>query len=112
VDPVRISSLTDFGTAEEVAAKVVLAEVNRDGVFKVKLMEDPVAVQGGDDSVTTTFYQLNYLSSGKRGEKRFVAKFYVQNQKLFALTAQCKEENYASVKEGMLEAVKSFRIVQ
>lgn len=109
VDPVRITSLTEFGTAEEVAAKVVLAEVNRDGVFSVKLMEDPVSLQ---DQNGSTFYQLNYLSSGKRGDKRFVAKFYVQNQKLFALTAQCKEENYASVKQGMLEAVKSFRIVQ
>lgn len=107
VDPVRIPSLTDFGTPEEVAAKVVLAEVNRDGVFDVKLMNDPVSVL--DDGIT--FYQLNYLSTGKRGAKRYIAKFYIENQKLFALTAQCKEENYKSVKQGMIQAVNSFRIV-
>ena len=109
VDPVRIESLAEFGTAEQVAAKVVLAEVNRDGVFDVKLAEDPVSVFDGSGR---TFYQLNYISNGKRGSKRFVAKFYVQNQMLLALTAQCKEENFASNKLSILEAVDSFRIIQ
>jgi PsbP len=112
VDPVRISSLAEFGTAEQVAAKVVLAEVNRDGVLEVKLLEDPISgeiqIDGGS---TTMFYQLNYLSSGKRGNKRNIAKFYVQNQKLFALTAQCKEENYDMVQGTMLAAVRSFRVL-
>jgi PsbP len=112
VDPVRISSLTEFGTAEEVAARVVLAEVSRDGVFDVKLLEDPISgVVSIDSGSTTTYYQLNYLSSGKRGEKRYIAKFYIQNQKLLAFTAQCKEESYPIVQQGMLEAVQSFRIV-
>ena len=55
VDPVRIDSLIDFGTPEEVAAKVVLAEVNRDGVLEVKLSEDPIsgtARLNGDTSTT------------------------------------------------------------
>lgn len=111
VDPVRITSLAEFGTAEQVAAKVVLAEVNRDGVLEVKLLEDPLSgeiqIDGGS---STMFYQLNYLSSGKRGNKRNIAKFYVQNQKLFALTAQCKEENYEMVQGTMLAAVRSFRV--
>lgn len=110
VDPVRINSLTEFGTPEEVAAKVVLAEVNRDGVFDVKLMQDPVSKQD-DKSNDTTFYQLNYLSSGKRGDKRFVAKFYIQNQKLYALTAQCKEADYGALEPEMLAAVASFRVL-
>jgi PsbP len=112
VDPVRISTLTEFGTAEQVAAKVLLAEVNRDGVLDVKLLEDPVSdeiqVDGG---ARTIFYQLNYLSSGKRGNKRNIAKFYVQNQKLFALTAQCKEESYEMARGTMLAAVRSFRVL-
>lgn len=101
VDPVRIASLADFGTPEEVAAKVVLAEVNRDGVFDVTLMKDPVAGDG--------FYLLNYLSEGKRGRKRFVAKFYITKQKLYAMTAQCKEDDYTAFEKEIAEAVDSFQ---
>ena len=105
MDPVRIESLRQFGTPEEVAAKVVLAEVNRDGVFDVTLMEDPVA---GPDA---SYYQLNYQSKGKRGNKRFVAKFFIQKQMLYALTAQCKEDNYATLSKEMLQAAESFRVL-
>lgn len=104
VDPLRISKLSDFGTPEQVAAKVVTAEVNRDGVFEVKLMEDPLSASDA------SYYQLNYRSSGKRGVKRYVAKFYVENQMLYALTAQCKEENYESAKADIFAAVESFRV--
>ena len=105
VDPVRIESLRQFGTPEEVAAKVVLAEVNRDGVFDVTLVEDPVA--GPDNS----FYLLNYLSQGKRGNKHFLAKFYIQNKKLYALTAQCKEDDYKDLKAEMRKAADSFKVL-
>lgn len=104
VDPVRITSLAEFGTAEQVAAKVVLAEVNRDGVFDVTLMEDP-------KNDANKYYQLNYRSSGKRGVKRFVAKFFIRNNFLFALTAQCQEESYEALKDELLVAVDSFQIV-
>ena len=108
VDPLRINSLEAFGTPEEVAAKVVTAEVNRDRVFDVKLMEDPVS---GTTTSSKMFYQLNYPSSGKRGQKRFVAKFFIENQKLYALTAQCKEEDYERLRPELLQAVRSFRVV-
>lgn len=105
VDPVRIDSLRQFGTPEQVAAKVVLAEVNRDGVFDVTLMEDPIA---GPDNI---FYQLNYQSKGKRGTKRFITKFYIQKQKLYALTAQCKEDDYKDLEAEMRKAADSFRLI-
>ena len=105
VDPVRIESLRQFGSPEEVAAKVVLAEVNRDGVSDVVLMEDPVA--GPDDA----YYQLNYQSKGKRGTKRFVSKFFIEKQKLYALTAQCKEDDFKALESEMLKAADSFRVL-
>ena len=112
VDPVRIASLKDFGTPQEVAAKVVLAEVNRDGVLDVKLMEDPYSGSNSSGEDDDLYYQLNYLSSGKRGDKRFVAKFYIHDQKLYALTAQCREADYnAALRQEMRAAVESFRVV-
>ena len=113
VDPVRIESLIDFGTPEEIAAKVVLAEVNRDGVLEVKLLDDPVSgtVRLNDDNTSTTYYQLNYVSNGKRGRKRYIAKFYVQNHMLLALTAQCKDDTYESIQKNMNNAVTSFQVI-
>jgi PsbP len=112
IDPVRINSLQQFGTAEEVAAKVVLAEVNRDGVLDVTLMQDAYASPASSNELSSSsFYQLNYQSKGTRGTKRFVTKFYVYQQKLYALTAQCKEEDYASVEKELLQAVDSFRLL-
>lgn len=117
VDPLRIGSLPEFGTPEQVAAKVVLAEVNRDGVFDVTLMEDPLAGGGSSDSSDDDdhddllFYQLNYRSNGKRGVKRYVAKFYIRDQKLFALTAQCNEASYEARKDVIRKAVDSFKIL-
>lgn len=107
VDPVRIQNLKEFGTPEEVAAKVVLAEVNRDGIFEVTLVKDPVAVE--EDGILS--YILDYLSQGKRGDKRFVAKFCIQNQRLYALTAQVLEGDYKDKEEELLQAVKSFRVL-
>lgn len=104
VDPVRINSLKEFGTPEEVAARVVVAEVNRDGVFDVTLVNDPVETNGS--------YLLNYLSQGKRGDKHFVCKIEVLKNKLYVLTAQAKEENYADVKDELMATVNSFRAVE
>ena len=92
---------------EEVAAKVVTAEVNRDGVFEVTLIKDPVAVE--EDG--TLSYILNYLSSGKRGDKRFVAKFSIQNQRLYALTGQVLEADYKNKEEEIMTAISSFRVL-
>lgn len=105
VDPVRIDSLQSFGTPEEVAAKVVLSEVNRDGVFDVTLMEDPLVVNNNKA------YQLNYLSVGKRGRKRYVSRFAIVHKKLYALTAQCLEEDYGDLKKELLTAVDSFLVL-
>jgi PsbP len=107
VDPVRISSMSEFGTPEQVAAKVVLAEVNRDGVFDVTLMKDPVQVAGNDEASALI---LNYRSSGTRGDKRFVVKFSIFRNKLYALTCQCLEADYATLSKEINQAVDSFRI--
>jgi PsbP len=99
--------VVQFGTPEEVAAKVVTAEVNRDGVFEVTLVKDPVAVE--EDGIVS--YILNYLSQCKRGDKRFVAKFCIQNQRLYALTAQVLETDYNDKENEIMKAVTSFRVI-
>eukprot|EP00550_Attheya_septentrionalis_P004535 CAMPEP_0198285352 /NCGR_PEP_ID=MMETSP1449-20131203/4673_1 /TAXON_ID=420275 /ORGANISM="Attheya septentrionalis, Strain CCMP2084" /LENGTH=167 /DNA_ID=CAMNT_0043982757 /DNA_START=546 /DNA_END=1049 /DNA_ORIENTATION=+ len=106
VDPVRIQHLSDFGTPEQVAARVVTAEVNRDGVTSVTLVTDPT------EDPTTGAYLLNYLSQGKRGLKHFVTSTIVQNGKLYVLTAQVLEEDYSrpAMEQEIMEAARSFRV--
>ena len=104
VDPVRISNIKEFGSPEEVAARVVTAEVNRDGVFKVTLAKDP------KEDTNAGCYDIEYISDGKRGTKRFVTRIYVQDGFLYVLTVQSKEDEYDKVREeDVLECVKSFK---
>ena len=103
VDPVRIKSIREFGTPEEVAARVVTAEVNRDGVFQVTLAKDPVEDANG-------CYDIEYISEGKRGIKRFVTRIYIKDGFLYVLTAQSKNDEYDNDREKeVLASVKSFR---
>ena len=104
VDPVRISNIKEFGSPEEVAARVVTAEVNRDGVFKVTLAKDP------KEDTNAGCYDVEYISDGKRGTKRFVTRIYVKDGFLYVLTVQSKEDEYDQVREGdVLQCIKSFK---
>lgn len=86
------------------AARVVTAEVNRDGVFNVTLVKDPV------EKESTGGYEIDYLSSGKRGDKHFIANILVKSGKLYVVTGQVKEENYKEKEAELLESVRSFRV--
>lgn len=103
VDPVRIGSLKEFGTPEQVAARVVTAEVNRDGIFEVTLAKDPV------EDAETGAYAIDYVSDGKRGKKHFVTRIFVKDQKLYVMTAQVKEEEYAEREREIMACVKTFK---
>eukprot|EP00548_Thalassiothrix_antarctica_P005365 CAMPEP_0194153698 /NCGR_PEP_ID=MMETSP0152-20130528/57413_1 /TAXON_ID=1049557 /ORGANISM="Thalassiothrix antarctica, Strain L6-D1" /LENGTH=135 /DNA_ID=CAMNT_0038859169 /DNA_START=205 /DNA_END=612 /DNA_ORIENTATION=- len=103
VDPVRIDSLSQFGTPGEVAARVVTAEVNRDGVFDVTLVKDPIVEESSGS------YILNYLSKGKRGNKHFICKISIAKKKLYVMTAQVKEENYNDMEKELMQVVGTFQ---
>ena len=104
VDPVRIKSIKEFGDPDQVAARVVTAEVNRDGVFDVKLVKD------ASEDAQLGCYDVEYISDGKRGTKRFVTRIYVKEGFLYVLTFQSKEAEYDGAREQeVLDTVKSFK---
>ena len=104
VDPVRISKIQEFGTPEEVAARVVTAEINRDGIFDVKLAKDAT------EDKEAGCYDIEYTSAGKRGTKRIVTRIFIQGGFLYALTVQSKEAEYDKAREeDVLACVKSFK---
>ena len=95
--------VTQFGTPEQVAARVVTAELNRDGVFEVTLLEDPYESSDGG-------YVLEYLSNTKRGNKHFVSKIFIQSQMLYVLTVQSNEQDFVRLKQDVDRSVKSFSV--
>mmetsp|Transcript_33344 Transcript_33344/g.73537 ORF Transcript_33344/g.73537 Transcript_33344/m.73537 type:complete len:303 (+) Transcript_33344:80-988(+) len=103
VDPVRITALREFGTPEEVAARVVTAEVNRDGIFTVSLTKDPA------EDTSSGAYDIEYVSEGKRGTKHFVTRIYVKDQKLYVMTAQVKAEEFGEREKDIMDCVKTFK---
>jgi hypothetical protein len=98
-----------FGTPEEVAARVVTAEVNRDGIFEVTLLENPYRTKPDDGDVEA--YILKYLMVGKRGKKILTNKIAIsENQLLYVLTATCKEDDFPAQENEIKRTVDSFRI--
>jgi PsbP. len=105
VDPIRIQSLRDFGTPNEVAAKIVMAELRRDGVLDVTMGRDPT-----EDPLTGA-YDVEYVSDGTRGKKHFVTRTIVRGQKLYVLTVQCREIDWKSVEGEVWDSVKTFCVL-
>lgn len=87
------------------AARVVTAEVNRDGIFEVTLLEDPYEDVNGQGA-----YLLQYLSVGKRGNKHVYNRIFIQNNQLFVLTAQVKQDDYSAHAEELKQIVDSFQV--
>ena len=82
------------------AARVVTAEVNRDGIFEVTLLTDPYETEDGA-------YLLEYLSVGKRGNKHYFNKIFVANNQLYVLTAQVRQDDYDN-NSSLSTEVKNF----
>ena len=68
VDPVKIASLDEFGTPEQVAERVLAVERTRDGIKTVELRN--TFAEPGPPS----YYTIEYLSDGSRGTKVFLCK--------------------------------------
>jgi glucose/arabinose dehydrogenase len=99
--------INQFGTPEEIAARVVLAELRRDGIFDVTLMEDP------EEDPISESYRLHYLSQGKRGNQHFVCQIHISpNQKLYVVTGQCPESSFPDQEIELKQAVHSFRVLK
>ena len=105
VDPIRITSLKDFGTPSEVAAKIVMAELRRDGVLDVTLTRD------AKEDMTSGAYDVEYVSDGKRGKKHFVTRTVVNDGKLYVLTVQVKEDEWKDLEAEVIDAVHSFHVI-
>jgi hypothetical protein len=105
VDPIRLESLREFGTPSEVAAKIVMAELKRDGVMDVTTGRDPV------EDADTGAYDVEYISDGSRGRKHFVTRTVVKAGKLYVLTVVCKQDDWKQVEDDVWASVSTFKVL-
>ena len=111
VDPVRIDSLEQFGTADEVAERVVTTELDRDGVLIALLRTvDAQSGRAGEPS----YYTVEYEVESSRGKKVYLAKYSIARRKLFVLQTQAPAASYdaddGGVRRVLKDVVASFRV--
>lgn len=81
VNPVRISSLKDFGTSQDVANKLLQAERKKPSTNDVRLIRIEERAIHGD----IPLYELEYTLDSTRGIKRVFSAVTVASKKLYLL---------------------------
>nr|ADE76588.1 unknown [Picea sitchensis] len=81
VNPVRISSLKDFGTPQDVADKLLKAERKKPSTNDVQLIRIAEKAIHGD----IPLYELEYSLDSSRGIKRVLSAVTVASKKLYLL---------------------------
>lgn len=82
----------------------IILQAQRDGITDVKLSGEPFETDKG-------YYAVDYISDGKRGTKHFVTRICIQDQMLYVLTAQSKEENFNDYQKEIFETVGTFEVI-
>ena len=103
MDPVKINSLEEFGTPEQVAERVLAVERTRDGVKSVTLRQvpapcipsrlrrahashhstarHPTAPQVASEPGPPSYYVVEYLTDSSRGIKVYRCKYCIAQQR-------------------------------
>uniref|UniRef100_A0A0G4G410 PsbP C-terminal domain-containing protein n=1 Tax=Chromera velia CCMP2878 TaxID=1169474 RepID=A0A0G4G410_9ALVE len=105
VDPLQVNSLKLIGSAEDVAKSVVRVEAEKDGAIAQSLKRAESFFKNNE-----LYYLIEYESETSRYHNRFIVVLNIRKKSLYALTVQCKEEDYSSVKDQMEEIAKSFEV--
>eukprot|EP00892_Ulva_mutabilis_P006617 jgi/Ulvmu1/4327/UM002_0050.1 len=86
VSPVRIASLTAFGSSDDVAAKLLAAEKKKESTISVELLQTETrSLSTGEDA-----YAYEYELNSTRGRKRVLNVVTISQSKLYIVNAQCK----------------------
>ncbi|KAG5179037.1 hypothetical protein JKP88DRAFT_168103 [Tribonema minus] len=105
VDPVRINSLDQFGSAQEVGTKVVNVELGKDGCLEAKLLGTSSERMGD-----VLAYTIEYYVENTHYTSQFVAKVIIKDGRLFVCTGKCKAKDFDTYGSALREAVGSFTV--
>lgn len=106
VDAVKIAKIEDFGSPDEVGAKVVAIENKKDNVLSAALVS---AGQSSADGLT--YFSIEYTVETGRGLKRYLAKATITGGNLYVFTAQAKVADFDGIDGPVLASmVQSFHV--
>mmetsp|Transcript_9958 Transcript_9958/g.26536 ORF Transcript_9958/g.26536 Transcript_9958/m.26536 type:complete len:254 (+) Transcript_9958:32-793(+) len=106
VDPVKINSVSEFGTAEAVGNRVIELEKKKDGVSTARLVSSTEVQKGG-----LTYYEIEYVvDTSHGGEKHFIASSTITGKNLYVMTAQAKTTDFAASEPALRHVISSFTV--
>eukprot|EP00466_Bigelowiella_natans_P005007 jgi/Bigna1/131947/aug1.16_g6655 len=95
-DPVTIGALSDFGSVEEVADKIIALERDKEGVLNAELRRSGKTMVTGHEC-----YTFDYTSNSTRGNIHYLSNLVIDNDKnLHTFTIQAKQEDFDEVSSG------------
>ena len=123
VDRVKVDRISEFTPLPELTNRVLTVEKGRDGVISVALVDAhestvPLKTERGSDGThvmhtpapAIAAYDIDYSVDSTRGLIHYSTRCTIYDHKLYVLTAQCDESNYADVKDEIATVINSFQL--
>ncbi len=91
IDPVKIKSLKEFGTFDELANKLLSIEKAKEGMFDAAIISASESL----DSSNTPYpvYDIEYKVDSSRGKKHYYVKATIVDNRLYVFTVQANEDS-------------------
>uniref|UniRef100_A0A7S0BSD6 PsbP C-terminal domain-containing protein n=1 Tax=Rhodosorus marinus TaxID=101924 RepID=A0A7S0BSD6_9RHOD len=105
VDPVKINSLKEFGSPEQVADKVLGVEKKKDGTLSVRTL-----ALGSFDRDGLTYYDIEYEVENTRGMKRYISRLTINDKNLYVFTGQAKIADFSSSEAELRKVLSSLYV--
>lgn len=108
VDAVKINTIDQFGSPDEVGNKVVNMEQKKDSVLEATLNRASATEKEG-----LKYYIIDYSVNSTRGVKRYQAKATITGNQLYVFTMQAKKDTFEGDTEDTFSAMlDSFTVTK
>jgi hypothetical protein len=108
VDRVKVKSVRDFGTVEQLAQRVINVEKAKEGVFEADVVSQSEATVSAAEGFPV--YDLEYKIESSRGRKHFLVKSTIVDNKLYVFTVQMAEDGFGALEKDAHAILNSFKI--
>eukprot|EP00246_Nothoceros_aenigmaticus_P002311 TRINITY_DN13156_c0_g1_i1.p1 TRINITY_DN13156_c0_g1~~TRINITY_DN13156_c0_g1_i1.p1 ORF type:complete len:255 (+),score=43.21 TRINITY_DN13156_c0_g1_i1:66-830(+) len=101
VNPVRIASLKDFGTPEEVAERLIRAEKKKPSTNDAKLVR-----VSERDANGRPLYEVEYNLDSSRGQKRVISAVTIAFRKLYILNVSYSDSPSKPISQDVADSLE------
>lgn len=108
MDRVKVNSLTDFASPQEVGNKVIAVEKAKDGVFYSKLLSADLSRASMNADFPS--YDIEYEVESSRGSNHYSVKTSIIEKRLFVFTVQSAEKDAEALKNDVRYILDSIHV--